>query len=165
MPSSKIIIGIDPGIALTGYGIIETEQQQNKIKVLEYGVIRTSEKKIDSERLVQIHEELSSLLKQYQPQLAGCEKIFFSKNIKTATTVAQARGVILLTLKKHKLDIKEITPNEVKQAITGYGKADKKQIQFMTQQILKLQDKPIQDDAADALAIAITIAALSNYDS
>lgn len=147
--SNNIIIGIDPGTAITGYGIIQTNT------VLEYGVIRTPAKQPIQDRLVTIYERLTALLLQYKPSHAGCEKVFFSKNVKTALDVGHARGVILLALAQHGCTISELTPPQVKQSVTGYGAATKIQIQRMTQKILQLHQLPRPDDAADALAIAL----------
>lgn len=149
--SKKIIIGIDPGTAITGYGIIQGTT------VLEYGVIRTSAGQPIQQRLVTLYTHLSKLLQQYKPVQAGCEKVFFSKNVKTALDVGQARGVILLALAQHSVAIAELTPPQVKQSVTGYGSATKIQIQRMTQRILQLQQLPKPDDAADALAMALAV--------
>ncbi|MFA6428563.1 MAG: crossover junction endodeoxyribonuclease RuvC [Candidatus Buchananbacteria bacterium] len=151
-PKERIILGIDPGLALVGYGLIKQQGQQNSC--LAYGCI-TTEIKDDSLRLEQIYQELQVLITKYQPTLAVVEKLYFSKNTKTALAVAQARGVILLTLKKNNLALIEITPLEVKQALTGYGQANKGQIQRMVKLLLKLAAIPKPDDAADALALAL----------
>lgn len=151
-----IVIGIDPGTAITGYGVLSCLGQQ--LKVLEYGVIRTLPSQTAPDRLVTLYNKLTALLTQYQPEQAGCEKLFFAKNVKTAGEVGQARGIILLALAQHQVTITELTPPQVKQAVTGYGSADKQQVQYMTKQILGLQRIPRPDDAADALAIAIATA-------
>jgi len=155
MPTSnkKIILGIDPGIADTGYGIIESEG--NKIIPITYGSIKTSKKLSLAERLVKLEEELNQIIKKYKPVKAGVEELFFCNNAKTAFTVGQARGVILLTLIKNNLPISEFTPLQIKQGLTGYGKADKYQIQHIVKTILGLKEIPKPDDAADALAVAI----------
>ncbi|MDP3971064.1 MAG: crossover junction endodeoxyribonuclease RuvC [bacterium] len=162
MPNSDIFIGIDPGTAITGYGAIRVSKKSSLPEVLEYGVIRTASRLPDSTRLSEIYNALSELLIKYKPIAVGCEKIFFSKNIKTASAVSHARGVILLAIDQHGAKLVELTPPQVKNAITGYGSADKKQVQYMTQQILQLKSIPKPDDAADALAIAITTSSLMN---
>lgn len=144
-----VVIGIDPGTAITGYGIIRGNS------VLEYGVIRTPAHQPIPYRLATLYARLTELLDQYRPTQAGCEKVFFSKNVKTALDVGQARGVILLALTQHNVTIAELTPPQVKQSVTGYGAATKIQIQRMTQRILQLKQLPKPDDAADALAIAL----------
>ncbi len=147
------ILGIDPGTAITGYGIVD--EIDKKIKLVEYGVIRTSPKQTASERLEIIAADLKKVINDFKPDHCAVEKLFFSTNAKTAIKVGEARGVILLTIVKENILINEYTPLEVKLAITGYGKADKKQIQYMVKNLLKLQETPQPDDAADALAIAI----------
>lgn len=159
----EIILGIDPGFAITGYGIIE-KTGKNNIKMIDYGCITTNSKENFSERLKIIHKELTEIIKKYDNlSLIAVEELFFCKNVKTALMVGQARGVILLTAIQAGISLKELTPLQVKQGITGYGKADKKQIQKMAQVILKLKEIPTPDDAADALAIAITAANSSNF--
>ncbi|MBU4257444.1 crossover junction endodeoxyribonuclease RuvC [Candidatus Parcubacteria bacterium] len=157
---SKIILGIDPGIADTGFGVVKNEN--NKLICLDYGSIKTSAKTDLSGRLEIIHKELNSIIKKHKPSLIAVEQLFFCKNIKTALVVGQARGVILLTAKQNKLTFKEFTPLQVKQAVTTYGQAGKTQVQKMVKLILNLKELPKPDDAADALAIAIC-AANSNY--
>lgn len=149
-----IILGIDPGFAITGYGIVD--KQGDKYKHIAYGVITTDSKLAFQERLKITHEELDKIIKKYNPELFSIEELFFAKNTKTAINVAQARGVIILTAIQNKLKIFEYTPLQIKQAITGYGRADKNQIQQMIKMLLKLEKIPKPDDAADALAIAIT---------
>lgn len=155
MPSSKtkIILGIDPGIADTGFGVIKISG--SKIEVLGHGSIKTSAGVKKEKRLKTIHQDLATVIKKYKPQVAGVEKLFFAKNAKTAMTVGEARGVILLTLAEYNLPIFEFTPMQVKTALTGYGKADKKQMQEMVRSVLKLKNIPKPDDAADALAVAL----------
>ena len=148
------IIGIDPGYGRIGYGIIEKTRTGEKY--ITHGLIETSTKKELIDRLGEIHTELSLIIKKYKPDSAAVEKLFFYKNVKTAIDVGQARGVILLTLKNHDLPISEYTPLEIKQAIVGYGRAEKNQIQTMVQMILGLKKQKMQDDAADALAVALT---------
>jgi crossover junction endodeoxyribonuclease RuvC len=147
------IIGIDPGTATTGWAVIE-EKNKNP-KLVACGCINTSKLKSDAERLVEIGKDIQTLLRKYKPEEAAIENLFFFSNQKTAITVAQARGVVLYELKKHKLPIQSYTPLQVKQALTGYGRAEKKQIQLMVKNILKLKNIPKPDDAADAVAIAI----------
>jgi len=149
----KIILGIDPGLADTGYGIIC--QNGDKISVLAYGSIKTPAKQPLAKRLEIIEWQLDNIIKKYKPNQAGIEQLFFCTNVKTAIAVGQARGVALLTISKNKVPLIECTPLQVKQAVTGYGQADKKQIQQMVKTILRLKELPRPDDAADALAIAI----------
>jgi len=148
-----IILGIDPGTATTGYGVIETEG--NRFRVVDYGCILTKANTPLDERLEKIHLGLELLLKKHQPFEVAVEELFFSSNAKTAMAVGQARGVVLLTCRKNHCPIAEYTPNQVKNAICGYGKADKCQVQKMVKMLLSLEVLPKPDDAADALAIAI----------
>ena len=151
-----IIIGIDPGTATTGFGIIKYDNnQKSEFRILEFGVISTSKKDSDAERLKTLYEDLTYLIKKYKPQKIGVEKLFFTSNQKTAMTVSQARGIILLTAKLFNLELNEFTPLQVKSTLCGYGKADKKQVQFMIKQTFGLKSVPKPDDAADALAIAL----------
>ena len=150
---ARIILGVDPGIADTGYGVISDDS--GKISCLTYGSIKTSPKDDLITRLDSLHKQLSIVIKKYKPDLASVEELFFSKNVKTALTVGHARGVILLTLKQNNLAIFEFKPSQVKQAVTCYGAATKNQVQKMVQKILKLDEIPKPDDAADALAIAM----------
>lgn len=147
------IMGIDPGTGILGFGVIDIVK--NKTSLVDAGVIRTPVKQADSDRLFTIYEELEQLIKEHQPQALSVEKLFFIRNITTAMSVSQARGVVLLLGKQHNLDLYEFTPLQIKQAVTGYGKAEKKQIQEMVKVILGLPDVPKPDDAADALAAAI----------
>lgn len=151
--SPRIILGIDPGLADTGYGVIKADNQQ--ITFLAYGSIKTAKTSDLPERLKEIGGQLEKIIKKYRPNKVGLEKLFFCKNVKTALLVGQARGVILATLAKYQLPLYELTPLAVKQGLTGYGGADKKQIQQMVKIVLKLKEIPKPDDAADALAIAI----------
>ena len=148
------IIGIDPGTGILGFGIIDLDK--GKLKLVDAGVIRTPVKENDAVRLLTIYEELSAIIAEIKPQEMAVEKLFFTTNVTTAMTVAQARGVVLLTAMQAKLRIAEYTPLQIKQALTGYGKAEKKQIQEMVRVILQLKEAPKPDDAADALAAAIT---------
>ena len=148
------ILGIDPGYGRTGWGVVE--KQNGDWKHVAHGCIETSVKDPFVERLIEIKIEIEKLIKEYKPTRAGVEGLFFAKNAKTAMKVGQARGVILLTLVDAGLVIDEFTPLQVKQALTGYGRADKNQMQKMVQLQLGLKDKPTPDDAADALAVALT---------
>ena len=147
------ILGIDPGTATVGWGVIEIEG--GKAKAIAYGHISTSKDLPDEQRLVEIATDLGALIKQYSPTEAAVEELFFFKNQKTIISVAQARGVILLTLQNLCVSISGYTPLEVKQALTNYGRAEKSQVQLMVQAILKLPTLPTPDDTADALAIAL----------
>jgi crossover junction endodeoxyribonuclease RuvC len=151
------ILGIDVGTATTGWSIIEHDPNAtNKIKLIGYGVISTLAALPMPERLEQIHSELSELITKYKPQDIAIESLFFFKNQKTVMTVSQARGVILLAAQQNKLNIFEYTPLQVKSGITGYGRAEKQQVQNMVKMILGMTETPKPDDAADAIAIAIT---------
>jgi crossover junction endodeoxyribonuclease RuvC len=147
------IIGIDPGTAIIGWGVIE--EQRGNHSAIAYGHI-TTEKGLDpAERLCTLADELENVLRLHSPEEAAVEEIFFSTNVKTAIAVSQARGVILLTLKRFGVNISGYTPNQVKQSVTGYGSADKQQVQLMTKNILHLPTIPKPDDTADAIAIAL----------
>lgn len=148
------ILGIDPGTGILGFGVIEIDSK-NKAHLVDAGVIRTPVNEDTSVRLLTIYDELTSLIKELKPQAMSVEKLFFAQNVTTAMTVAQARGVVLLCGKQHNLELAEYTPLQIKQAITGYGRADKKQIQEMVRVILELKVVPKPDDCADALAAAI----------
>ncbi len=156
MGRSKIILGIDPGYGITGFGIVE--HAGSKIRCFAYGTIDTPVGTEFSQRLHILHLELKRLIEKYKPDLVAVEELFFSKNTKTAIKVAEARGVILLTATLAKIAVVEYTPNQVKQAISAYGKADKKQVQQMIKILLGLDKIPKPDDAADALAIGICAA-------
>jgi crossover junction endodeoxyribonuclease RuvC len=149
-----LVLGIDPGIAITGYGLIQTDQR-NDYKCVTYGVITTRAGLPDAERLNILFDELTQLILLHQPDVSAVEKLFFQKNVKTAISVGQARGVTMLTLAQAGLPITEYTPNEVKQTVCGYGSAGKSQVQRMVQSLLNLPELPKPDDAADALAVAI----------
>ncbi len=154
-----IIIGIDPGIATTGFGIIKKiKGKKNKLKAIDYGCIETSPGFSDGERLKKINNELNKLIKKYQPDVLAVENIYFFKNLKTAMPVSQAKGVILLTAAKKKIPVYEFTPLQVKMTVVGYGKAEKKQVQKMIRVLLDLKEVPKKDDAADALGIALCYA-------
>lgn len=148
------ILGIDPGTATTGFGILEIKG--NDKRVIDCGVISTHKDLPMPERLVELHKDLSELIKTHRPDWCAVEQLFFARNVTTAITVGQARGVILLAAAENNLSIVEYTPLQVKQAVTGYGQATKKQVQEMVKTILGLKEIPKPDDAADALAIALT---------
>ena len=150
-----LCLGIDPGIAIVGYGLVH-ELNDGSLQAVDYGVIRTPATDPMTERLRAIYDNLEVLIARYDPDRAAVEELFFAKNTRTAITVAQGRGVILLALVKAGLVIAEYKPNEVKQGISGYGGAKKEQVQEMTRMLLGLDAIPRPDDAADALAIAIT---------
>ncbi len=147
------ILGIDPGTATTGWGIISEEKKEPKLEV--YGCIETSKHKTTVERLKEIASDLEEIIEKYKPDEVAVEDLFFFKNLKTAIKVAQARGVLLLIPGRKNIPVFEYTPLQVKQALTGYGRAEKSQIQWMVKEILKLSEIPKPDDAADALAVAI----------
>jgi crossover junction endodeoxyribonuclease RuvC len=148
------ILGIDPGTGILGFGVIDVER--GKLKLVDAGVIRTPVKEDDAVRLLTIYEELTEIINETKPTHMSVEKLFFARNVTTAMTVSQARGVVLLCGMQAKMTIHEYTPMQIKQAITGYGKADKKQMQEMVRVLLQLKEIPKPDDAADALAAAIT---------
>ncbi len=148
-----VILGIDPGTAITGYGLVA--KQGNHLKRIAFGAIRTTPETPTALRLQQISQELKSIIKQYQPDVMAVEQLFFNKNVRTALAVGQARGVVLLCGAEAGLDIIEYTPLQVKMAVVGYGRAEKKQVQEMVRMLLCLSEIPKPDDAADALAIAI----------
>ncbi len=150
-----LVLGIDPGTATTGYGLVR-DLRDGSLKMVDFGVISTPKDLPMPQRLVSIYAELQALIARHRPDTAGLEKLFFQKNITTAITVGQARGVIVLALAQAGLEVGEYTPNEVKQAVSGYGSAGKKQMQEMVRVLLGLPEIPKPDDAADALAIAIT---------
>jgi crossover junction endodeoxyribonuclease RuvC len=147
------ILGIDPGTGLMGFGVIETGR---KPQLIDAGVIRTKVNQPESERLQIIFDGLHEIVKSSKPQIVSVEKLFFARNVTTAMSVAQARGVVLLVAQQHNLPIFEYTPMQIKQSLTGYGKADKKQMQEMVRLLLNLKEIPKPDDAADALAAALT---------
>jgi crossover junction endodeoxyribonuclease RuvC len=149
-----LVIGIDPGTATTGYGVVQ-DNDDGSLTVQDFGVILTPAEMPMPERLLDLHCRLRDLLLLHRPQSGAVEKLFFQKNVRTALSVGQARGVVLMTLAQANLSIVEYTPLEVKQAVAGYGGADKNQIQQMVRALLGLPDIPRPDDAADALAIAI----------
>ena len=147
------ILGIDPGVAIVGFGLIESER--GSVRMLQYGAVTTLAGLPLATRLVQIENDMTELIRQLKPDEIAIEELFFSKNITTGIAVAHGRGVILCTAERLGVPIYEYTPMQVKQAVVGYGLADKKQVMDMTKRLLKLKSVPRPDDAADALAIAL----------
>lgn len=156
IPKITRILGIDPGFGRVGFGIIDVAD--DRFRVVEYGCIETDTKRSFVERLEDISDELIRIIRKHKPNCGAVEELFFYKNVTTAMKVSQARGVILLTLRKARLPIHEYTPLQVKQSLTGYGNAAKSQLETMVKVILGLKKKITSDDAADALAIALTCA-------
>jgi len=150
------VIGIDPGSAICGYGVIDVEG--NRLKTVAYGAITTTPQDTDARRLEILFNDLSDILEEYRPDKFGVEQLFFNRNVTTAITVGQARGVILLAASQQDLPIYEYTPLQVKQAVTGYGRATKEQVISMTMKLLGIRERIKPDDTADALAIAICTA-------
>jgi len=153
---TKRILGIDPGTGRLGFGIIELSNRE--LKLVDAGVITTSKNLSDSERLKIIYDDLNDIITDNSPSIISVEKLFFAQNVTTAMSVSQARGVVLLLAEIHKLNIYEYTPLQIKQALTGYGRAEKYQIQNLVKMILGLKNIPKPDDCADALAAAIICA-------
>ena len=151
------ILGIDPGIATTGFAIIEMDKNDNNT-LIDYGIIETDSKDSFIERLSQIKKDLTTIIRTYKPDICGIEKIYFHSNTKTVIDVSQSRGMILSTLFENNIQILEFTPLEIKNGITGDGKADKLQVQTMIKKIFKLEKLPKPDDASDAIAIALLTA-------
>lgn len=149
-----IVLGVDPGLAATGYGLVN-ESEEGGLNLVSYGVITTVSDMSIPERLRIIYKELSDLTLLHQPDSSAVEKLFFQRNIRTAMNVGQARGVAILALANLNLEVYEYTPLEIKQAVTGYGNAGKNQVQMMVKTLLNLGKYPKPDDAADALAVAI----------
>lgn len=147
------ILGIDPGVAIVGFGLIESER--GSVRMLQYGAVTTPAGLPLATRLVQIENDMTELIRQLKPDEIAIEELFFSKNITTGIAVAHARGVILYTAQRMHLPVYEYTPMQIKQAVVGYGLADKHQVMDMTRRLLKLKSIPRPDDAADALAIAM----------
>ncbi len=147
------VLGIDPGTATTGWAVLE--ESKGKVDPIAFGHISTSPKNSVSDRLKEVADDLADIIEKYKPQEAAIEDIFFFKNQKTAVKVSQSRGAMLLTLENKRVRIFSYTPLQVKQALTGYGRAEKKQIQIMVKNILKLKSIPKPDDTADAIAIAL----------
>jgi crossover junction endodeoxyribonuclease RuvC len=148
-----IVLGIDPGTAALGYGIVESSR--GRLRELDHGCLVTSPDTALPERLLAVHAIVDELIAVHSPRLLAIERLFFSKNAQTAFAVGQARGVVLLAAAQHRVPVVEATPNEVKSAIAGYGAADKEQVQRMVQLVLGMAELPRPDDAADALAIAV----------
>ncbi len=153
MRNGKRILGIDPGFGIVGYGIIEVSERVESL--LTYGAIYTKSGNSIPKRIEKIYDSLLKILTEYGPQEAAVEELYFFRNVTTAISVGEARGVILLALEKFGVKIYEYTPMEVKLSVTGYGKATKRQVQEMVRIMLKMEDIPRPDDAADALAIAL----------
>jgi crossover junction endodeoxyribonuclease RuvC len=150
------VLGIDPGTAALGYGIVE--RTGGRLREVDHGCLTTSADLSLPERLLAIHSLVDELLSLHEPDVMGVERLFFSRNVQTALAVGQARGVVLLAAAQHGTPVREATPNEVKSAIAGYGAADKEQVQRMVQLVLGMSERPRPDDAADALAIATWVA-------
>ncbi len=148
------VMGIDPGTAICGFGIID--QEGSRLRPVRYGVIETTPKDTDAARLAILYRELSVLLNEYKPDIVGVEELFFNRNVTTAITVGQARGVILLAAQQAGIEIAEFTPLQVKQGVVGYGRATKEQVISMTMRLLNIREKIKPDDAADALAVGIS---------
>ena len=148
------ILGIDPGIGRTGWGIVVVEKGNVKVEV--YGCIETEKNTEMGRRIETIYNELVAIIKEHQPEAVAIEELFFNTNVTTAIMVGQARGVIMLAAAQHKLSIASYTPLQVKMGVTGYGRADKKQVAQMIKSILSLKETPKLDDTTDALAIAVT---------
>lgn len=157
------IIGIDPGTGILGFGVIE--KKPKRVQMIEAGVIRTKKESPDHVRLLEIYQNIEQIIKETQPSIMSIEKLFFARNVTTAMQVSQARGVALLAAAKFKLEVFEYTPLQIKMALTGYGKAEKKQIQEMVRVILGLKCIPKPDDCADALAAALTHEQTLRYNS
>lgn len=147
------ILGIDPGIAIVGFGFVD--RIGSKLSPVQYGSIQTSADTDPGERLVQIYDAIVQLIDKYRPEALAIEKLFFNRNVTTAFSVGQARGVIVLAAVQRGLSVTEYTPLQVKQAVVGYGQADKHQVQEMVRMLLHLSSRPKPDDVADALAVAI----------
>jgi crossover junction endodeoxyribonuclease RuvC len=148
-----LVLGIDPGLATTGYGLVSGDGQ--RLSIVDYGVVRTPPHTETAQRLLMLHAALGQLIERHRPDAAAVEELFFSTNARTAMAVGQARGVVLLRLAQAELKVAEYTPMQVKQAVTGYGGADKVQVQEMVRLLLRLSELPSPDDASDALAVAI----------
>lgn len=149
-----LVIGIDPGTAITGYGLVR-EIEDGSLKVEDFGVIETPANLAMPERLLQLHRQLQEIVNLHHPESGAVEKLFFQRNVRTAISVGQARGVALLALAQAQVPVSEYSPMEIKQAVAGYGGADKNQVQQMVRALLELEEIPRPDDAADALAVAI----------
>lgn len=152
--AESIVVGIDPGTAITGYGVV-AQSVQGSFDLLACGVIRTAAETPMHLRLKELYDDISNLIREFQPDALAVEKLFFGRNVTTAITVGQARGIVLLAAAQNQVALAEYTPAEVKQAICGYGNAEKRQIQEMVRQTLRLHEIPRPDDAADGVAIAL----------
>ena len=150
-----LVVGIDPGTATTGYGLVRERETDSALECVAYGVVATPAGQPLPRRLQTIHRELKAVITLHRPDSGAVEKLFFQKNVTTAMSVGQGRGVAMLALADCGLEVGEYTPLRVKQAVAGYGRADKKQMQEMVRALLDLEDIPRPDDAADALAVAI----------
>ena len=154
------MLGIDPGMARTGYGLVR-QLRGGDLELVDFGVIETQSGQEASERLLALEAGIERVLQSHRPESSAVERLFFERNVSTAMSVGQARGVVLLTLARHLLAVTEYSPVEIKQAVAGYGGADKLQMQTMVQTLLRMDDLPRPDDAADALAVAICHAHMS----
>lgn len=155
-----IILGVDPGTATTGFGLVK--KTKKKLICLDYGIIKTKPDLENAERLKILFNSINSLIRKYNPDFLAIEKLYFFKNLKTALPVSEARGVILLLSAQKKVKLRQFTPLEIKMAVCGYGRAEKKQIQRMVKEILSMKETPKPDDAADGLACAICAAIYNN---
>ena len=149
-----LVLGIDPGTAICGYGVVEAASGSRLVPHA-YGAITTNAKARMEDRLLKLHDALDEIIKKYRPEAMGVEQLFFNRNVTTAIPVGQARGVVLLAAAQNRVDVVERTPLQVKQAVTGYGKATKEQVIYMVTKLLHLPAPPKPDDVADALAVAI----------
>jgi len=159
-----LVLGIDPGTATTGYGLVR-QAEDGSLEAVEFGAILTPTEMPMPDRLASLYEQLQAIILLHRPDSSAVEKLFFQKNVKTALSVGQGRGVVLLALAQAHLPVGEYTPNEIKQAVTGYGSAGKQQMQEMVRLLLRLEHQPKPDDAADALAVAICHLHSSHYQS
>ena len=159
-----LVLGIDPGTATTGYGLVR-QAADGSLAAVEFGAILTPAEMPMPDRLASLYEQLQAIILLHRPDSSAVEKLFFQKNVKTALSVGQGRGVVLLALAQSHLPVGEYTPNEIKQAVTGYGSAGKQQMQEMVRLLLGLEQRPKPDDAADALAVAICHLHSSHYQS
>ncbi len=149
-----LVIGIDPGTATTGYGLVREDERGN-LEAVDYGVVTTPSDWEMPQRLLFIYTQLREIIQQYQPDCSAVEKLFFQRNVRTAISVGQGRGAALIALASCEISLGEYTPLEIKQAVVGYGNADKNQVQQMVKMLLNMEELPRPDDAADALAVAI----------
>jgi crossover junction endodeoxyribonuclease RuvC len=152
--SERRILGIDPGMARTGYGVV-VQSSDGHLDLVACGVISTPAGEDQGLRLLELEDGILAIIQEHHPATSAVEKLFFERNVSTAMSVGQARGVAMLTLARRKVPVAEYAPAEIKQAVAGYGAADKRQMQIMVQRLLRMEKKPTPDDAADALAIAI----------